>query len=59
MKRTAALTEEFPPQTSQLTAYYNSSSRESNTLFWPLPAPRTDVVHRQICRQNTHIHKIN
>lgn len=39
------------------TTVCNSSSRESNTFFWPLQVPGTHMVHRQTCRQNTYTHK--
>jgi hypothetical protein len=36
----------------------NSSSRRSNTLFWPLWALGTHVMHNHTYRQNNHTHKI-
>lgn len=41
-----------------LTIIWNSSLRESDTLFWPLWEPRKHPVHKCKCRQNTHIYKI-
>lgn len=37
----------------------NSRSWRCDALFWPLQAPRTDMVHIYRCRQNPPIHKIN
>lgn len=37
---------------------YNSSSRESNTLFWPLLVPGTYKLHSHACRQSNYTHKI-
>lgn len=42
----------------QFTAVYTSISRGSDTLFWPPWAQSMNIRHRQICRQNTHVHKI-
>lgn len=36
----------------QLTTLYNSSSREFDTLFWPLLTPM-QMVHRHTYNQNT------
>lgn len=37
---------------------YNSSSRESNTLFWPLQVPGMYKLHSHTCRQSNYTHKI-
>lgn len=42
----------IPAPTPGLPTICNSGPRESDTLFWA-------GMHRHICRQNTHIHKIN
>jgi hypothetical protein len=42
---------QFPAPTLQLTINCNSSSRDSDVLFWTLQAPGTNVGHVQTCRQ--------
>ena len=56
----AALIEDpgyFPTPTRQPTAFSNSSSRGSDALFWPLWVPGMLMVHRQTCKQSTHMCK--
>lgn len=43
--------------TAQNNSNYNS--RKSDALLWPLQPQGTPVVHRQTCRQNTHMHLKN
>lgn len=45
----------FPTPTWWLTTACNSSSRESDTLFWLLKTPGTHVMYIHTWRQNTHI----
>lgn len=44
------------PSSWQFTSVCNSSSRESDVLFWW--ASGIHVAHRHTCRQNTYTHKI-
>lgn len=37
---------------------FQSSSRWSDTFFWPVWVPGMHSMHRHIWRQNTHSHKI-
>lgn len=41
-----------------LTTVSNSSSRETDALFWTCRAPGMRMVHRHTCRWNSHTHKI-
>ena len=41
-----------------LSTIHNSSPRASGTLFWPLQAPHTHLVHKYTHRQNIQMHKI-
>lgn len=38
--------------------HLNSSSRKSDTFFWPLWVPSVHALHRHTNRQNTHVHKV-
>lgn len=46
-----------PTPTRWLTTFCNSSSRESNSIFWPLSVSGTHVVHIHRCRQKRKINK--
>lgn len=45
------------PATWWITTIRNSSSRRSDTIFWPLKAPGMHTVHRRTCRPNPQTHK--
>ena len=40
---------------THMAAIYIYSTRVSSASFLPVWAPGTQVVHRHICRQNTHV----
>jgi hypothetical protein len=42
----------------QLMPAFNSSSRNSNALFWPPWAPSIHVLHTPTCIQTIHTHKV-
>lgn len=48
----------WTPSTHMAVYYCNSKSRGFDPFFWPLQTLGTYTLHRHICRQNTHIHKI-
>lgn len=48
----------IPALPGQLLAICNSSSKESNTVFWPEPTQQLHAVHRHVCGGNTPTHKV-
>ena len=53
-----AITEDLGSIPNIYIAAHNFSSKESDTLFWPLKAPGMHMVHKHTCRPNTPMHKI-